>query len=160
MVEIGTSAPSKGRLLALHTVAVLVLGASALNGIPTLAREVRIAFRDAWPSVFPGEFRGGLIAVQAAVPAGAAFLVVCDEGKNPGVGWYARLWQRGLYPRNPVVVVTDDFRPQRLAEIRRRYGLRYAISIGDPPFDPGFRWHRDLGVVTGSLRMWFGEIEP
>ena len=146
--------------MALHAAAVLVLGASALNGIPTLAREVRIAFRDAWPSVFPGEFRGRLIAVQAAVPEGAAFLGVCDEEKNPGASWYARLWQRGLYPRNPVVVVTGDLRPGRLAEIRRRHGLRYAISIGDPPLDPGFRWHRDLGVVAGSLRMWFGELGP
>ena len=39
-------------------------------------------------------------AVRAALPPGAPLLLVAGSGD----AWHARLWQRGLYPRNTVIV--------------------------------------------------------
>jgi hypothetical protein len=143
---------------ALHAAAGLVLAASALSGVPRLAREIRVAFRDAGLSVFPTEFQRQRAVVEKTAPPGAVFLHISDWASDPGTGWYSRLWQRALYPRNLVIVVMRDLQPERLQLLRRRFGARYAISVGSPPIDPGFLWHRDLGVVPGSGQTWFGEL--
>ncbi len=151
---------SSWRALALEAAAVLVMAASVISGGLALPREVRVAFRDAWPSVFPGQLQQQLAVVEASVPPGPALLHVSDWASDPGTGWYSRLWQRALYPRNAVVLLMRDITPERIAELRRQYRPRYAISVGTPPIDPGFLWHRDLGVVPGSRQTWFGELRP
>lgn len=152
--------PSGRRNVALQVAAVLVAAASAVSGSLGLARDLRIAFRDAWPSVFPGQFQRQVKTVEETVPPGAVFFHIADASKDPGTGWYSRLWQRALYPRNLVIVLLNDLRPEHLEELRKRYRVRYAISVGTPPIDPGFRWHRELGSVPGSHQTWFGELRP
>ena len=98
-----------------------------------------------------------MAAVRKAVPEGAAILVLA---KSTDV-WHARLWQRGLYPRNPVVVLFEPVGPRAIGKLRSRYGIRHAVLIGPPGLDPGFRWRRELGTLAGLPDLVsFGELAP
>lgn len=95
--------------------------------------------------------------VQRAVPAGAVILLVA----KPTDVWHARLWQRGLYPRNQVAVLLEPVGPAAVRALRSRYGIRYAVLIGPPDLDPGLRWRRELGALSGLPDfVSFGELAP
>jgi hypothetical protein len=38
--------------------------------------------------------------------------------------------------------------------------VRYAISAGQHPRDPGYAWKIDLGYDTWAGSTWFGELKP
>lgn len=141
----------------LRLIAVVVLAASAVAGLTALWGDLRLAYTWSGPSIFSELDRKQMSAVREVVPRGATILVVA---KWTDV-WHARLWQRGLFPRNPVVVRLEPYVPQEIREFRHRYAIRYAVLIGPPAFDLGFRWRRDLGPLPGLPgRVWFGELSP
>ncbi len=137
-----------------------MLAASVLSGGLELYKDLRVAFRDAGPSVFGPTVRIQLDALRERLPPGASLLLV-SAGMTDSA-WYTRLFQRGLYPRTIAIVrnlPTPD--PADLERIRSRYGVRFAISMGNPPPDPGFLTHEDLGPLPGIAdRVWFGELAP
>ena len=151
--------PDRARLasIALQVIAVVVLAASAVAGVTALWSDLRLAYTWSAPSIFSEVDRKQMSAVREAVPPGATILVLA---KWTDV-WHARLWQRGLFPRNPVVVRLEPYGPEEIRKFRQRYASRYAVLIGPPAFDLGFRWRRDLGSLPGlASRVWFGELSP
>lgn len=135
----------------------LVLAASLWIGVGALDADLRRAFRDAPRSVFAPEFRAQRDRVTQVVPPGESLLYLSE---TPEV-WHSRLWQRALYPRNSVIEVQPPQSPARLRELRKRYGARFAISWGNPPFDPDYRWKVALGTLPGLAgETWFGELAP
>jgi hypothetical protein len=142
----------------LQSLAALVLAAAALAAARSLDREFTKAFRDPWPGVFPPSVLGQLQVLRSRLAPGSTVLLV--SGPTPAETWNARLFQRGLYPRNVVIV---HFAPPpdaaEMGRLRDRYGLRYAISLGAGPADPGFLQHEDLGPLPDAEgRVWFGEL--
>ena len=119
--------------------------------------DLRVAFRDAGPSVFTPLDRKQMGAVRAALPAGASLLLVATTDD----AWHARLWQRALYPEHTVIVRYAPLRADELKRLRDQYAIHHAVSLGVTPADPGFRSHEDLGTLPGlPARVWFGELEP
>jgi hypothetical protein len=137
--------------------AAVVVGVSLASGIYALGRDLRAAFFYAGPSVFTPDDRRQMDAVRAAVPAGASLLLVATRGD----AWHARLWQRGLYPEQVLIVRYQPLDSEEFSKLRSQFAIHYAVSLGAPPTDPGFRWHRDLGTLPLlQSRVWFGELEP
>jgi hypothetical protein len=136
---------------------VIVVGASLFTGVRAILADLRVAFRDAGPSVFTPVDRRQMATVQAALPADASLLLVATSDE----AWHARLWQRALYPEHIVIVRYTPLRPDELTRLRGEYAIRSAISLGLAPPDPGFRSHQDLGSLPGlQSRVWFGELAP
>ena len=119
------------------------------------ARDLRTAYGSG-PTVFTDIDLRQFAAVRAAVPEGAPILLL--TGSNNA--WQARLWQRWFFPRNPVLVVYEPW-DAGMQTLRRSYDFRHAVVFGAPPFDPGFRWSRDLGEIPGLAgHAIFGELRP
>ena len=141
----------------------LLRAVSILVGVAALFCGGRAIRHDVWifagppQTPFPPPFREQLHAVTERLPPGA---FVMHLSATPEY-WYSRLWQRALYPRNESVVMQPPLSPQRLREIRARYGARFAISAGNPPYDPGYLWRVRLGQLPGVPgESWFGELAP
>jgi len=117
--------------------------------------DFRVAFTYAGKSVFTPRDEQQFEAVREATPPGATLLLT----GGPNGTWASILWQRALYPERRVIVLRDGATPERLASVLASYRFDAAISIGDPPPDPGLRSHRDLGGIPGLAgRVWFGEL--
>ncbi len=132
----------------------MILAASVMAGLLALREDIRVAYLWAGPSVFRDVERQEMTAVREAIPEGAVLLLFA----RPTDHWHARLWQRGLYPRNPVVVLIEPFPEETYRKFRELYGVRYAVLLGPPSFDPGLLWRRDLGPIPGLPgQVSFGE---
>ncbi len=141
----------------LRGIAALVALASLLAGGAALYRDLTIAFRDAGPSVFGPTVRQQLDTLRDRLPAGAPLLLV-SASRTDG-SWYARLFQRGLYPRNPVVVRYLPLAPAAERAAIARWSVRHGLAIGNPPPDLGFAGHEDLGTLPALTdRLWLGEL--
>ena len=149
-----TALPARTLLLRLFSIlvaiAALTCGARAV-AVQAYRFEGR-PFRALHP-----EFEAQLRTVLQKLPEGACLFHLSTVQED----WFSRLWQRALYPRNDMILVQPPLTRERIQSLRDRYGVRYAISFGDPPLDPGFLWKVDLGrlpLVHGT--DWFGELAP
>ena len=142
--------------LALNIAAAAVIAASLVSGGAAFVRDLRVS-RQAGPSVFTDRDRAEMSAVRAATPPGSAILVAFGRDAQ----WTSLLWQRGLYPERDVIVRGEPISATAIADARRRWRFTHAVAIGDPPPDPGFAAHRDLGPIPGLPgRVRFGELAP
>ena len=140
-----------GLRIAAGTVLATSVAAWALVG----AHELRATGRSTGRTFTDVELRQ-FAAVRAAVPEGAPILLLTGSGN----AWEARLWQRWFFPRNPVLVVYEPW-DAGMRTLRKSYDFRHAVVFGAPPFDPGFRWSRDLGEIPGLAgHTIFGELQP
>ena len=142
-------------LLRISATAVILASLTAwlLGFVPDLL----VSYRWAGPSVFTEVDRRQMAAVRQAIPEGETLLLIAPRTDV----WHARLWQRGLYPRNQVVVVLDPFDAASIRALRERYSMRHAVLLGPAAFDPGLLSRRDLGPLPGlSDRVFFGELAP
>jgi hypothetical protein len=135
----------------------ILVGAAALAcGARALLREVPVFSGPPRTPLSP-EFRAQIHAVTERLPAGEFVLYLSGSPEY----WYSRLWQRALYPRNETILIQPPLGPERLRKMRSKYGARFAIFVGDPPFDPGYLWRIDVGRLPGVPgEMWFGELGP
>jgi len=133
----------------LVALAALACGALALkHAAGQLAGPPRVAL--------PAPLRERLRTVQSQLPAGANVFYVSEVPEY----WFSRLWQRALYPDHVAILIQPDVTRQRFDDLRSRYGVRYAISAGQHPRDPGYAWKVDLGYDTWAGSTWFGELKP
>ena len=137
--------------------AAAVVGASLVSGSAAFVSDLRLAFLLAGKSVLtPGDVRE-MDTVRAETRPGSKLLLT----SGPNGTWASILWQRALYPERTVIVLRHGSTPAQLAGALRDYRFDAAISIGDPPPDPGLASHRDLGGIPGfSGRVWLGELRP
>ena len=148
--------PLPPRVLLLRAFSLLVAAASLICGGREIARDW-YRFEGPPHRVLHPQFDAELRTVLRQLPVGARVLHFSAVPEY----WYSRLWQRALYPRNDVILVQPPLSRKRFESLRRRYGARYAISYGVPPWDPGFLWKTNLGplpLVEGD--NWFGELAP
>jgi len=153
----GPSGGKRVRLITLRAIAIAVFAASTAAFLAALIPDVRIAYAWAGPSIFSEVDRRQMSAVRDAVPEGAVLLLAA----KPRDVWHARLWQRGMYPRNQVAVQLEPFPADVIRSLRARYGIRYVVMMGSPALDAELLWHRDLGALHGlSDRVSLGELSP
>ena len=144
----------------LRFAAAVVLAASLACGGIAFLEDLTLAYGWAGPSVFSPTVRTQIDTLRKKLPAGSTVLLV-----GPGVGdvsWYVRLFQRALYPTDVAIVrILPLPKKAALRALRSRHAIRYAISLGAPPADPGFVSHEDLGSLPAIAdRVWFGELAP
>ena len=136
---------------------ILIAVASVLFGGLALCLDLAVAFRDAPKSVFSRDFLAQRSTVTRTVPAGESLLHISAEPET----WNSRLWQRSLFPRNPTIIVQPPFGSREIRALQNKYAARHAISAGNPPFDPGYRWRVTFAPPHGqSGEVWFGELMP
>ena len=141
--------------IGLRIAAGAVLASGVALWIVVGARELRAAWRSNGRTFTDVDLRQ-FAAVRDAVPEGVPILLLTGSAN----AWEARLWQRWFFPRNPVLVVYEPW-DAGIRTLRRRYDFQHAVVFGAPPFDPGFRWSRDLGEIPGLPgHAIFGELGP
>jgi hypothetical protein len=151
------SGRKKVGIFGLRVLAAAVIVASLAAGLAALREDLRLAYLWATPSIFKDLDRKEMAAVRDSVPEGAVLMLVA----KPTDGWHARLWQRGMFPRNPVAVILEPVPEETVRALRERYAIRYAVLIGPPSQDPGLLWRRDLGPLPNLPgRVYFGELAP
>jgi hypothetical protein len=134
-----------------------VVLASLAAAIAAFSADIRTAYLWAGPSVFSETDRRQMAAVRGSVPAGEAILLLAGADD----AWYARLWQRGLYPRNRVIALIGPTDAVRIRRLRERHGIRSVVVIGKPPDGAFLGTQRDLGPIPGwPSRVSFGEFLP
>jgi len=141
----------RGERIVVRAVTFLFAGSVFLAGANTLRNDLVSTFRDSDPSVFPSAFPEQVRRVEQIAPRGAGLLLVASADD----AWQARLWQRALYPRNPVVV---RYRPlpsgEELEELRRSSVFVLTLGKGAAPDLPLSSEERlgDGDVRIGALR--------
>ena len=157
------SAPDASRPIAptpwIRGAAVLTFAASLAAGGLGIARDIRVAFRDAGPSNLPGSIRAQIEAIEKQVPPGDPILLV--SASLPDELWYARLVQRAMYPRHAVLIRYLPLSRPDADALRRRWSIRYGIAFGERPPDLGYLEPQDLGTLPAmEHRVWAGELAP
>ena len=116
-----------------------------------------MVYRDAGPSIFAPADRRQYASVRERLQPGEALLVYATTAEK----WYTCLWQRALYPRNPVIVRYNKSTAASLREDIRRFHIRHAVAFGNPPPDPGFWSVEELGEISGQPgEVRFGALRP
>jgi len=124
-----------------------------------MARDATIAFRDAGPSVFPSSVVRQVEEIRSAVPPGEAILLV-SASRTDG-SWYTRLFQRALYPRNPVVVRYLPLSARDIEALRRSWPIRYGMLLDVAPSSLALDPPRDLGALPAMPdHLFFGAVRP
>jgi hypothetical protein len=144
--------------LAAYVLAVLVLAAAALTGIPAFFTQTSIAL-GAPHDVVPPEMNAAIRLMRANLPPDAPLFYIMDRPQP----WLAGVWQRASYP-NPVFFLdhpgTADLDLPANRQVRAQYNVRHALSVGDPPVLDCFAWYKMLPPVPGSFPAAYGELKP
>lgn len=139
--------------------AALVLGASVWTGVRALARDFDRAFHVAGKSVFPPSVVSQLDAIRARVPPGAAVLLL--SASNTDGSWWARLFQRALYPRNVVVVRYEPLPRNQLVRLGREWRFSWGLLLAPEPSSLVLSDREDLGNLPAMPdRVWLGAFSP
>lgn len=141
-------------------IAALVVAAAVWTGSRAILADLRLAYRDAPVHAVRPELSAQVAAMKRKMAPGAWAIFVGN--KTPPDGWQSVMWQREFFPTR-VLLLQAGKRPWRstFATLRAFFPVRYAISVGSPPEDPGFLWFDRFPPVPGaSGDMWFGELKP
>jgi len=144
-----------GRIRARTLAAALFVGLWLAACGYRFAREGLVVLRDAPREMPPREMWRQIATIDRLAPNEPLFYVMPSLET-----WDSRMWKRALYPRR--VFYVENAREVGAAEYRRlrdKYRIRYALSVGDEPVDPSFRWKIELPPLPGhTARAWFGEL--
>jgi hypothetical protein len=128
-----------------------LVASSLIVGFRAFRDDLIVAFRYAGASVFPPSLARQLPTVIERIPEGRPILLLATSADT----WNARLWQRALYPRNPVFVRFEPFPDAR--EMARMADLRDVLFLGRPPPGLAVDWIDDLGSdADGDDRVMRG----
>lgn len=133
----------------------VVIAAGLLAGTRAFSRVIRIVFRDAPRKVVADERLDRAAFVRSMTPPDAPLFYVMGEPEY----WQSRMWQRMLYPRIVFLIDAGDIGSGRINTLKERYKVRFALSAGENPLDPGFLWKRRLPDVPGTIPLWIGELK-
>jgi hypothetical protein len=150
--------PMRPAQIFLGAIAVVFVAAAVLFGGRAIRLDLPVVYRDAPRSALPPTFRSQMEVVLRTFPPGAALLHVSSVPES----WYSRMWERALYPRNAVVSLQPpELDPASFRRARERFGIRFAISVGNSSPGNGYRWSVPMGTLPGlDEEAWFGELAP
>jgi hypothetical protein len=137
------------RRLVAFAAAAFVFGATVVAALTRSTDDFFLVFRDAPRHIVPEGHREQVRIVEQTVPAGSTIFFLTDSPED----WRAGLWERSLYPRYTVVRIAGG--AERLPDNRE---VRYAISAGAPPPDPGFECQTPLPPYPNGLPSILGRL--
>jgi hypothetical protein len=134
--------------------AALLVAAQIAAAVIGIRAAASLTFRSRAIPVIPAAQRRDIRFIHRWIPDDEPLLFLSD-GSDP---WTPRTWERALSPE-PVAFLLTTEPPRATTVLRRRFHIRWAISAGTPPPDPGFAWHRRLAPIPGSsTQYWFGRL--
>jgi len=156
-----TAAPAPTPLIqraVANSLAAVFLISLAFGGIRAAVNQLRgsLHFYQSHNRPIPVEVERAAAYVQSQIPPASPVLLVVSKPD----AWADGLWSRALYPNPIFLVYKQDLDTPDHHELRRKYRVRFAVSIGDPPLDPGFRWQKPAPGWTGAGQVAFGEVKP
>jgi hypothetical protein len=109
-------------------------------------------------TVFPEGHLQQVKVFRNKVPPGSTVFYLEDKPE----GWQFGLWQRSLYPDYVVIRVfeANQIHNSAYEALRRGKSIRYALSAGSPPPDPGFISKFTLPAYPGGIPIAAGELQP
>ena len=139
--------------------AALVIGASLCSGVRALARDFDRAFHVGGRSVFPASMVRQLDAIRARVPPGGSILLLSASSTDGA--WWARAFQRALYPRNVVVVRYEPLPGPQLARLHREWRFGWGLLLAPERSSLALTNPEDLGNLPALPdRVWLGNLGP
>jgi hypothetical protein len=162
-------ADTRWRQVILPLAGIVILGVSVTAGVHGFDSDFRLASRSAPRHAIPPELDAEVRRLRTKLPPNASIFFLGYD--SPPDVWHSRLWQRALYPtrvvileRQPGAVIpggTIEDPWAGLRELQRTLSIRYALSAGNPPDDPGFLSRVEMPRIPGyPYIVWFGELRP
>ena len=143
----------------LRGIAALVICASIWTGARALARDFDRAFHVAGKGVFPPSVARQIDAIRATVPPRDAVLLLSASATDGA--WWARLFQRALYPRNVVVVRYEPLVASDAARLRGDWHPRWALLLSPDGSSLALSDREDLGPLPAMPdHVWLGALAP
>lgn len=143
----------------LRGIAALVIGASLWSGVRALARDFDRAFYVAGRSVFPPSIVEQVDAIRVRVPPEGSVLLLSASSTDGA--WWAREFQRALYPRNVVVVRYEPLPKAQLARLHREWRFGWGLILAPDPSSLALTGREDLGNLPALPdRVWLGRFTP
>ncbi|MCL4793807.1 MAG: hypothetical protein KJZ84_04560 [Bryobacteraceae bacterium] len=116
------------------------------------ANEVRTVTLWAPRSVVPPDVRKQIAVIRSKIPCGAPLVYV-----DPKIDqWVFGVWKRTFHPVNNLVSAVGE---AELAAVRRQYGMKYALIVGDAPDWVRFEPLAALGGYPGTAPVVLGALE-
>jgi hypothetical protein len=123
--------------------------------VPALYGERELFLRRHGARSITAEQARDIRVIRSWIPDAEPLLYVSNSENR----WLPRLWERALSPQRVAIVVSTDDAVKRVAFLRKRLRIRWALSAGSPPPDPGFVWHVRLSPIPGfPQEYWFGKL--
>jgi hypothetical protein len=133
---------------------VVVLGTAVVVALVEFPRELLFVFRNAPAEIVPGAIRRNVDEIRRRVPDADSVLYVMDSAEH----WNSRIWHRALYPTPVLILTGSELGGTRDRALRRAFAVKWALSVGKPPVDPGYRWRISLLPDPKGRTVWFGEL--
>jgi hypothetical protein len=133
---------------------ILLVAAQIAAAAIGLRESAPRIFPERPPLVIPAEQSRDIRFIRGWIPDDEPLLYLSD-GSDP---WTPRTWERAMSPEPVVFVVTGNLR-RAVSILRRRFRIRWALSAGAPPMDPGFVWRVRFAPLPGTAEQyWFGRL--
>lgn len=100
-----------------------------------------------------------LESIRAKVPPGATLLLLSASSTDGA--WWARLFQRALYPRNVVIVRYEPLPQDELVRLHRDWRFGWGLLLAPEASSRILSDREDLGTLPGLPdRVWLGAFPP
>jgi hypothetical protein len=148
--------PDVVQRLVAHVAAFCLFASLAVVGGRTTATRLHeaIEVRRAGARLVPPEIEQAVTYIRGQLPRDAPVILVTDDMD----GWVNGVWQRAFYPNSALLFYKRDLGSQTMRHYRTSNRISYAVSMGNPPPNPGFVWQKP--VPWTNQKVVFGEIEP
>jgi hypothetical protein len=153
-------APKPASLLR-RTLAYLLAAALLLSlsypGIRAAASQVSAAIKEyrSKTEIVPPAVQAAAAHIRGKVPLGAPLFLVA---RDPDA-WLHGIWLRALYPSPVFLVYSAQLGTDTYNRLRVQHRIRFAVSIGQPPLNPGFVWSEPVPGFGNNAQVVFGRLQ-
>ncbi|HET7451184.1 MAG TPA: hypothetical protein VFL12_00450 [Thermoanaerobaculia bacterium] len=144
--------PASATLAAITALLILAqLAASAIS----IGRAAPAIFQGPPARTVTAKQQRAVRRIRGWIPETEPLLYLSDTND----AWLPRVWERALGPEPVAIVMSARAHPGEVARLRKRFRIRWALSTGAPPLDPGFAWRVPISMDRRTGReYWFGEL--
>lgn len=138
--------------------AAFVFGVVVSAAVHRSIEDATLVFVNAPHHIVPDGHTAQVKVVRTIVPRGSTVFYIMDRPE----AWQIGLWQRSLYPEYVLLPIQGRAQLQTIESrrLRQENGIQYAISAGNPPIDPAFKWHLALSSYPNAIPTIVGKLPP
>jgi len=139
-----------------HLCAVVTLGAGLYAALARANLDRAFVYSAGVRRVYPAGHLRQVEIFKSLVPKGPVFYIM-DQPDY----WQVGLWQRSIYPDNPVFLIYDPalVHAPSTENLRTKHLIAYALCAGNPPPDAGYEWKVELPSYPASIPIVVGKLK-